>query len=213
MNSQATKDPTIEIGPATALELGGLKTLLGLRWPSYWMKKVPDSSLDAFLQYAVDSARSVILLARAAGDRLPAGYVFATLDPRWFWTGFAVRNPLTTHAIVAARLMRRLELKRRRQRLQKQGDGASGLPDFSWTPSAPSVARVLGLYVRQEHRRKGVAMALYFELFEALKAKGVSRVEEYMGPDYPQYAGKFPQTCGWSLQKCSSGGYKISKEL
>ena len=66
MNNQVTKDPTIEISPASAAELGGLKTLLGMRWPSYWMRKVPESSLDAFLQYAVESARYVILLARAA---------------------------------------------------------------------------------------------------------------------------------------------------
>ena len=213
MNNQVTKDPTIEISPASAAELGGLKTLLGMRWPSYWMRKVPESSLDAFLQYAVESARSVILLARAAGDRMPVGYVFATLDPRWFWTGFALRNPLTTHAIVAVRLLRRLELKRKRGQVHKQGDGASGLPDFAWTPSAPTVARILGLYVRHDHRRKGIAMGLYFKLFEALKAKGVRRVEEYMGPDYPRYAGRFPEACGWSLQRCSSGGYKISKQL
>lgn len=74
----------------------------------------------------------------------------------------------------------------------------ASLPQFRWSPSAPDAARILGLFVRPDHRRKGLALALYSRLFETLRAAGAATVEEYMGEDYPQYAGKSPQPAAGS---------------
>ena len=96
---------------------------------------------------------------------------------------------------------------------RKPAFSGAALPPFAWAPSARSAARVIGLFVRPEHRHKGVALSLYSGLFDALKAKGVALVEEYMGPDYAQYAGTFPEASGWRLQQCRCRGYKLAKEL
>jgi GNAT superfamily N-acetyltransferase len=109
--------------------------------------------------------------------------------------------------------MRLLALRRDARARALAGDAVAGLPAFSWSPSHRGIARIIGLYVRKEHRRKGIAMELYFKLFDALKENVCFRVEEYMGPDYPQFAGKFPEVCGWQLQQVRSGGYKLSKRL
>jgi GNAT superfamily N-acetyltransferase len=204
-------DPSAAIGPAMHEEIGDLISLLYLRPPAFWMRKISAARLRRFLIYAVESRRAVLLLARAPRRNTPAGYVFAIFDPKWFWIGFVFRNPVLALSILLHRLMRLFELRRVLRDRASAGDALAGLPEFSWSPSRPGSARIVGLYVREEHRRKGIAMELYFKLFDALKEKGCSRVEEYMGPDYPQYAGKFPEVCGWQLQQCSSGGYKISK--
>jgi GNAT superfamily N-acetyltransferase len=201
------------ISPATLDETGGIIELLHLRPPAYWMRSMSDAELRTFVRFALASPRSVLLLARAPGDPVPAGYVFAVFDPRWFWASFAVKHSSITRSIVVRRALRLLELRREIKVRALAGDSAAGLPPFSWSPSHRGIARIIGLYVRKEHRRKGIAMSLYFKLFDALKEKECFSVEEYMGPDYPQFAGKFPEVCGWRLQQCSSGGYKISKNL
>jgi GNAT superfamily N-acetyltransferase len=199
----------VRIDPARKDDIGGVAELLNLRPPSYWMRMLSDDGLRAFLEYSTSSPRSTLLVARPQGEPAPAGYVFAISDPRRFWAGFALRSPALARDILYHRLRRSLELRREARRRAP----ASALPAFAWSPSHPRVARILGLYVRREHRRKGIAMKLYFSLFETLKRTGGIKVEEYMGPDYPQYAGRFPDACGWRIQPCSSGGYKISKEL
>jgi GNAT superfamily N-acetyltransferase len=206
-----TAASTVSIGPATHADIDGIIELLYLRPPAFWMRKISIDHLRTFMGYAIKSPRSVLLLARSPGESVPAGYVFAVFDPRWFWIGFAVGNPPIACSIAFHRLLRLLAL--RREIRAQAGGVTAGLPAFSWSPSRPDAARIIGLYVRKEHRRKGIAMDLYFKLFDALKEKACAKVEEYMGPDYPQYAGTFPEVCGWRLQPCDSGGYKISKSL
>jgi hypothetical protein len=184
-----------------------------LRPPSFWMRKISSADLRTFLRYAVESPRSVIMLARPSGEELPAGYVFAIFDPKWFWIRFAFQNPGIMRSILFHRLMRRYEIRQEIRRNASEAAVTARFPEFSWSPGHRGIARILGLYVRKEHRRKGIAMDLYFKLFDVLKEGGGFKVEEYMGPDYPEYAGKFPQVCGWQLEQCSSGGYKISKSL
>ena len=206
----AVPGSTMQIEPATPEDLDGVVELLNARPPAFWMRNVSDADLRTFLRYAVASDRAVLLLARTA-DSGSAGYVFAVLDPRRFWLGFALRNQGLARKIMFYRLRRILE--RRRDLTRREHEDAGGLPLFSWAPSRPDNARIIGLYVRKEQRRKGIAMELYLKLFAALKEKGGRRVEEYMGADYPQFAGKFPEVCGWLLQKCRCGGYKLSKTL
>ena len=66
--------------------------------------------------------------------------------------------------------------------------------------------------MREKHRGKGVATKLYFSLFEMLKDRNCSLVEEYMGPDYCQYAGK-ETDIGWQYQQVKGAGYKLTKHL
>jgi hypothetical protein len=195
------------IGLATVGEVDGLIALLRLRPPAFWMRRIEDPVLARFVAHAISDPRCVILVARAAGEEVPAGYLFSIRDPRRFWHGFVARHPIIALSILYHQLSRRVALRR----LEKGGDPS--LPAFSWSPASPDVARVLGLYVRAEHRRKGIALELYFRLFSELLARRCRRVEEYMGPDYPHYAGKLPEVCGWQLQKCRCGGYKITKDL
>lgn len=143
----------------------------------------------------------------------PIGYVFAIIDSRRFWSVFSLRNPLLAMRIVFHRLMRLRELRRKEQVLAKANPAAAGLPAFSWSPSRAECARIIGLYVRKEFHNQGVAMDLYFSLFDALRAKECTHVEEYAAPNYVEFAGKFPKVCGWSLQPCVCGGYKISRAL
>ena len=203
----------VHFGPATAAEIGGIIELLKLRPPCFWMTKISAADLRTFLRYALESPRSVIMLARPKGEELPAGYVFAIFDPKWFWINFAFQNPGIMRSILFHRLMRRYEIRQEIRKNAREGVSTARFPEFSWSPGHRGIARILGLYVRKEHRRKGIAMDLYFKLFDVLREGGGFKVEEYMGPDYPQYAGRFPQVCGWQLEQCSSGGYKISKSL
>ncbi len=196
---------------ATRDDVGGLIELLNARPPAFWMRKVGDEDLRKFLRSAVQSPRCVLLAARAPGEAVPAGYIFAVLDTRRFWSGFVLRNPALALKISVHRARRLRE--RRREIDGRAGGDAAALPPFAWAPSARSAARVIGLFVRPEHRHKGVALSLYSGLFDALKAKGVALVEEYMGPDYAQYAGTFPEASGWRLQQCRCRGYKLAKEL
>jgi GNAT superfamily N-acetyltransferase len=209
--SESESESSVHLGPVKREEIDGVIELLYLRPPAFWMRKVSIVRLRIFLEYAIKSSRCVLLVARSPGEGVPAGYVLAVFDPRRFWIGFALGNPAVACSIAFHRLLRLLAL--RREIRAQAGGVTAGLPAFSWSPSQPDVARIIGLYVRKEHRRKGIAMNLYFKLFDALKEKGCAKVEEYMGPDYPQYAGKFPDVCGWRLQQCDSGGYKISKSL
>jgi GNAT superfamily N-acetyltransferase len=213
MELERGSESAVPVGPATLEEIDGIIQLLYLRPPAFWMRGVSIGRLRTFLNYAIRSPRSVILLARAPAEDVPAGYVFAVFDPKWFWIGFALQYPAITLSILFLRLMRLLHLRREIRTRASAGDAVAGLPAFSWSPSHRGIARIIGLYVRKEHRRKGIAMDLYFKLFDALKEKVCFRVEEYMGPDYPQFAGKFPEVCGWQLQQCSSGGYKLNKNL
>jgi hypothetical protein len=209
----APADSAVQIAPAALEEIEGLIELLYLRPPAFWMRKVSRDRLKTFLKYALESSRAFTLLARAPGESSPAGYVFAITDARRFWTGFALGSPGIALAILFHRLVRLLDLRRQIKDRADLGDATAGLPAFSWSHSRRDNARIIGLYVRKEHRRKGIAMDLYFKLFDALKGRSCSKVEEYMGADYPQFAGKFPEVCGWRLQQCSSGGYKLSKSL
>jgi hypothetical protein len=201
--------PDIHCGQASRADVDGIEDLIRLRPPAYWMRKIPAAGLRDFLDYALRSPHAVILAARTRNDAPPAGYVFAITDSIRFWAGFSLRSPFLAGAIVYHRLARLRELRRRNQARA----GRAGLPRFSWSPSRLGYARIIGLYVRAEHHHKGVAMDLYFLLFEVLKERGCPRVEEYAAPDYAEFAGKFPKVCGWSLQACDCGGYKISRAL
>lgn len=206
-------ETSFPIGRAAGEDVDALIELLRLRPSAFWMRRKTDGELRLFLTHALDDPRCVLLVARPNGGGRPAGYVLATSDTNRFWLGFALRNPALALTISVARLARLRERGKEIERRSVGGDQAAAVPGFSWTASGPANARIMGLYVRAEHRRNGIAMGLYFELFSALKTKGIARVEEYMGPDYLEYAGKFPQTCGWELQRCRCSGYKISKIL
>lgn len=194
------------IGPAAPEDVGGLVELLNLRPPCYWMRRLAPAELRDFARHAVESAHSVVLMARPRSGDAPAGYVLAVADSARFWVGFALSKPSLARSIAAHRLARTIELSRRTK-------ADADLPAFSWSPLRRGRARILGLYVRKEHHAKGVAMDLYFKLFDSLKEKGCERVEEYAAPDYAEFAGKFPKVCGWDLQPCACGGYKISRTL
>ena len=195
------------IGPAGSDEIDAIIELLKLMPPTSWIMKLSRPALTRFLGYSIKSRRAVLLLARSRDEIRPAGYVFAISDPRWFWIDFAARHPADALAILFHR-SRRIFAQRRAASAH-----ASGLPAFAWSESSPRTARILGLCVYPDQRRRGIAMNLYFKLFDALRELGCTKVEEYMGPNYPQYAGKFPEVCGWQLQPCSRGGYKITKAL
>jgi len=139
--------------------------------------------------------------------------VFAIIDSARFWMGFALGNPGLAFSIFWHRLLRLVELRRKTRNITGADGAAAGLPVFSWSPSGPGQARIIGLYVRQEHHAKGVAMDLYFNLFDVLREKGCEQVEEYAAPNYADFAGKFPKLCGWNLEACACGGYKISRAL
>jgi GNAT superfamily N-acetyltransferase len=206
-------NPETRQEPATLDDMDGIIELLYLRPPAFWMRKISRSDLKTFLKYALASPRAFFLLARAPGEDNPAGYVFAIVDAKRFWAGLAFADPGLTLSIMLHRLVRLLDLHRETKHRAEAGDAIAYLPAFTWSPSHRGIARIIGLYVRKEHRRKGIAMELYFKLFDVLKENDCFKVEEYMGPDYPQFAGKFPEVCGWRLQQCSSGGYKLDKSL
>lgn len=206
-------DAKASICPATREDIGGLIELLRLRPPMHWIVKVSDARLAEFLEYAVKSPRAVLLAARAPGDAKPAGYVLSALDAKRFWFHFGLRKPVAAQAIAVHRLRRLFELRRRINRVNSDGGAYAGLPPFAWTASDPGCARILGIFVRREHRRKGIAGALYAGLLEEVKARGGRLVEAYLGPDYARDAGSFPEACGWDLRRCDSGGFKVSKSL
>lgn len=206
-------NPEIRLGPVTAAEIDGLVELMLLRPPAFWMRMVSAADLRAFLSHSVGNPHAVVLAARARDGNSPIGYVFAVVDSVRFWLGLSLRNPLLARVIVRHRLVRLRELRRRNKSRKSAGGAAAELPEFAWSPSYLGHARIIGLYVRKEHHNRGVAMDLYFSLFEALKAKGCSQVEEYAAPDYAEFAGKFPKLCGWSLQPCVCGGFKITRAL
>jgi ribosomal protein S18 acetylase RimI-like enzyme len=204
---------TVPIGAATREDIGWLVAHLSERAPAHWMRCVPQADLRRFLVYAAESRRCALLLARPAGEAAPAGYVFAVLDTRGFWLGFALRHPVSAQKIFLQSLYRSLERRHEISRRTRAGVGADELPAFAWSPSHPSAARIIGLHVKAEHRRKGIATDLYFKLFAVLTEKGAAQVEEYMSPNYTKHVGKFPEVCGWRLQKCRCEGYKITKTL
>jgi hypothetical protein len=196
---------TLEIHPATREDVPAVIDLIYRRPPCCWMKSLSTESLSVFLNYAAVESRAVLTLARAGGERTPAGYAFAIPDPAAFWLGFALENPLIAQAIWFFR--RRRAAERRRE------TASSGRPDFAWAPAARGRARIVGLYVGLEHRENGAARELYEDLFARLKARGVCLVEEHVSPDYPLAAGRFPSGFGWRLEACASGGRKVSKSL
>lgn len=205
--------PEILFGPAQPAEIDGIIDLMLVRPPAYWMRKVSQSEIRAFVTYAVAHRKAVIMTARPQGGLSPIGYVFAILDSRGFWSGFFIRNPLLAVWIVFHRLMRLRQRRRKEQNRVKRNPATAGLPAFAWSPSREACARIIGLYVRKEYHDQGIAMDLYFSLFDALRARNCARVEEYAAPNYADFAGKFPKVCGWSLQPCVCGGYKISRTL
>lgn len=201
------------IGAARVDETDAVIDLLMLRIPAFWMRQVTREDLRTFVRAAILSPRTAVLVARPEGALIPAGYVFAIFDVRTFWLRFALAHPTLSAKILYHRVVRAASLRAASRRRQREGQVDPTLPPFAWSPSDPRDARILGLYVRAEHRRKGIAMQLYFELFDVLTRCGCRRVEEYMGPDYPQYAGKFPEVCGFDLQQCACTGFKITKDL
>lgn len=203
----------IDFVPAARTEVDGVVELMLLRPPAYWMRSVSVADLRAFLQYSAECAYSVLLVARPKNAASPAGYAFTITNTPRFWRGFALGNPALARSIVFHRLRRLRELRRRGARRASAGGGAAGLPAFSWSPGRLGYARIIGVYVRKEYRDQPIAMYLYFSLFDVLKAKGCARVEEYAAPDYADWAGNFPEVCGWSLQPCACGGYKISRAI
>ena len=196
---------TLEIRPAAREDVPAVIDLIYRRPPCCWMKSLSTESLGVFLNYAAGESRAVLTLARAGGERAPAGYAFAIPDPAAFWLGFALESPLIAQTIWFYR--RRRAAERRREL------AGGGRPEFSWAPAARARARIVGLYVRLEDREKGTARALYEDLFARLKARGVSLVEEHVGLDYPLAAGRFPGGFGWRLEACGCGGRKVSKSL
>ncbi len=210
--SEAARTP-VPIGPATVGEIPALSELLHLRLPMFWMRRMPEPAFREFLARALESPRAVVLLARPPGAERPAGYVFALFDVARFWQGLALHHPRLALSIGYHHVRRTFELRREDERRVATGEADRRLPEFAWAPAGPRNARILGLYVRAEHRRKGIAMDLYLRLFDELAARGCTRVEEYMGADYPEFAGKFPERCGWRQQQCRSGGYRISRSL
>jgi ribosomal protein S18 acetylase RimI-like enzyme len=204
----------VTIAPAQRADIGGVIKLLTARAPSHWISKVSDADLRSFVEYVLGSRRSILLVAHPTGEVGPAGYVFAVLDARWFWILFALRHPLIAQKISFIRVRRIFE---RRQNEEPRAPAVVGamdsLPQFAWSPSHPRVARILGLYVHEDHRRKDIPMNLYFNLFAALEERGAVHVEEYLAVNHAQYMGKFPEDCGWRLQKCRCEGHKITKPL
>lgn len=200
-------------GPVTQAEIDDIIELIFMRPPAYWMTKISAADLRVFLDYAVGSSHSILLAARPANGASPVGFVFAVIDSVRFWAVFFLRNPVLARSIVFHRLVRLHELRRRNKARARADAAAARLPAFSWSPNRRGYARIIGLYVRKEHHNKGVAMDLYFSLFDLLREKGCVHVEEYAAPDYAEFAGKFPKVCGWSLQPCVCGGYKISRAL
>ena len=195
----------LDIRPATRDDVPAVIDFIYRRPPCSWMRNLSTPSLAAFLRYAVSESRAVLPLARVPGEKAPAGYALAIPDPGAFWLGFALESPLIAQTIWFYRRRREAERRLERGRLRR--------PEFSWAPPARARARILGLYVRLEHRERGVARALYADLFERLKARGVSLVEEHVSPDYPLAAGRFPGGFGWRLEACGCGGRKASKSL
>lgn len=193
-------------------DIDGIIRLLHARPPAYWMTRVAESGLRTFLAHVIESGRATLLVARAPEAAEPAGYVLAIQDARAFWLLFALKHPALALEICCLRVLR-LSERRRATAQRPKAREALVLPEFAWSPSDPRSARIVGLFVSEEFRRRGIAMDLYFKLFEALKKKGATLVEEYMGEDYMEYAGKFPEVCGWRPQTCRCGGYKIAKEL
>ena len=153
-------DPTVRIGTATREEIGWIAELLKERAPAFWMRRVPQADLRSFLKYAVESHRCALLLARPAGEPAPVGYVFAVLDARGFWLGFALKNPVIAQKIFFHRLRRNLERSQETARRESAGGDEDALPSFAWSPSHPTAARIIGLHVSKEHRRKGIATRL-----------------------------------------------------
>ena len=88
---------TLEIHPATREDVPAVIDLIYRRPPCCWMKSLSTESLSVFLNYAAVESRAVLTLARAGGERTPAGYAFAIPDPAAFWLGFALENPLLFH--------------------------------------------------------------------------------------------------------------------
>lgn len=203
-NEDAANRP-LEIRPATREDVPAVIDFIYRRPPCSWMKSLSTASLTVFLRYAVGESRAVLPLARVAGERGPAGYALAIPDPGAFWLGFALESPLIAETIWFFR--RRRAAERRRELAGR------ARPEFSWAPPGRAHARILGVYVRPEHRERGVARALYAEMFERLKARGVTLVEEHVSPDYPLAAGRFPGGFGWRLEACGCGGRKVSKSL
>ena len=199
------------IEPAIQADIDGLVDLLYLKRPTVWVQRMSRGGLKKFLEYSIDNPRCVVLMARSGNDNA-AGYIFSTIDTGQFWRGFAIRNPAIMLAIMYYRLQRAVERKSQRNDWAPKQEGDAHLPAFSWSTNGPGTARIVGLFVRSEHRGRGVATNLYKRLFEALKEKKCVKVEEYMGPDYDEFVGKF-HNCGWDLQKLNNGGYKLTKHL
>ncbi len=203
----------ILIVPAGPADIEGVEKLMFLKPPMAWIKRGSPGHAKTFLEYSVDSHFCVMLVAHPHGNSEVAGYVLSVFDSNRFWQGFSLRNPVTMTAIMYHRLRRICSLNvERRRRLFANGNDAH-LPFFSWSSSGPETARIIGIYVNQDYRRQGIATQLYLKLFDTLRAKGCLKVEEYMGPDYFSFAGKFPETLGWHVQQLRDAGYKITKSL
>ncbi len=212
MTNEKEPEPSVLIRPAIPEDVAALIDLVYLRPPCSWMKGLSTASLAAFLRHAVDESRAVVLLARFADDGAPAGYVLALPDPAAFWLGFALDSPVIAQAIWFLRRRRAAE-RRREFEARAAADGNAPRPEFAWTPAYRGGARILGIYVRPERREGGLARKLYLALFDHLKARGASVVEEHLSPDYPGSAGELPTGFGWRLEACGCGGRKVSKSL
>jgi|GEM_PF-6220700 len=210
MTNKMSKKETrklLTIEPAGPADIAGLVELLNIKHPTAWIKRISHAGLQKFLRYSINNLRSVILMARMDDDR-SAGYIFSTFDTKRFWLGFSSRYPVTMSRIISYRLRGLYNAYKRRN--HEQGN-LSHLPGFSWSPSGPGTARIMGTLVRKEHRGKGVATELYKRLFDALREKKCYKIEEYMGPDYCDFVGKY-QDCGWDFQQLNKG-YKMVKYL
>ena len=198
MTIENASGPSVSIRPAASPDVASVIELLYLSPPCSWMRNLSTASLAAFVTYAIGASRSVLLLARLADECRPFGYVFAIPDPAAFWLGFALERPVIAQAIWYFRRRRAAE------RLTSE---------FSWSPAYRGNARIMGVYVRPEKRAVEISRMLYLALFERLKERGISLVEEHLGSDYPRSAGRFPSGFGWRLEACGCGGRKVSKTL
>lgn len=192
-------------------DVPALVELFLARPPAYWMGRVSQPALRAFLAHAIQNPRSLLLVARSAQPDAPlAGYVLAISDAVRFWLDFSLRNPFVAQNAFMHHSLRALE---RRKNVEAQPSGGEDLPLFDWSPSGASSARIIGLYIRPEHERKGISMDLYFGLVERLRERGIEKVEEYMNPEFSETAKKFFEMCGWKIQPCRCRGYKLTKRL
>lgn len=204
----------VSIEPVRLNDIDGVTELVYKMPPTAWIDKISRRSLRKFLEHSASDSRSVLLAARRAGEDTIAAYIFSILEPKRFWLGFAIRYPAAMASIMFYHLRRVIGRNLERKKSPPAVGGDSSLPFFSWSPGGPGNARIMSIYVRNEYSgRKGIATSLYLKLFEALKGRGCSLVEEYMRPDDLLFAGKFPEACGWQVQQCRDGGYKIFRQL